>query len=124
LYPGPWEAKAVLAHLGNNLRERRNRLKRRFKVYRNPKAVTRPKGCTLQSWEQIWHDLKDPKKEAKSNLCKLKAEERVASGASPFSHRTGRGGYRAIVAKFVSTAFFNIVLYYYKLPYSMTLSFV
>jgi hypothetical protein len=102
LYPGSWESKAVLEHLGNNLRERRNRLKRRFKVNCNPKSVTRPKGCTLESWEQILKDLKDPKKKAKSDLCKLKADERVASGASPFSHRTGRGGYRGIVAKFVS----------------------
>jgi hypothetical protein len=106
LYPGPWEAKAVLEHLGNNLRERRNRLKRRFKIYSNPKSVTRPKGCTLQSWDQILKDLKDPKKKAKSELCKLKADERVATGASPFSHWTGRGGYMGIVARFVSRTTF------------------
>jgi hypothetical protein len=101
LYPGPWEAKAMLNLLGNNLRKKRNRLKRRFRIYSNPKAVTRPKGCTLQSWEQIYHDLRDPKKKAKSDLCKMKAHERITTG-SPFSHRTGRGGYRGIVAKFVS----------------------
>jgi hypothetical protein len=102
LYPGPWEAKAMLIHLGNNLRERRNRLKKRFKIFSNPRAVTRPKGCTMESWDQIFKDLKDPKKKEKSELCKLKAEERIANGGSPFTHRTGRGGYRGIVAKFVS----------------------
>jgi hypothetical protein len=102
LYPGPWEAKGVLAQLGNNLRERRNRLKKRFKLYANPKAVTRPRGCSLQSWEEIYHGLRDAKKKAKSDLCKLKADERAATGGSPFSHRTGRRGYRGIVAKFVS----------------------
>jgi hypothetical protein len=101
LFPGPWEAKAVLTHLGHNLREKRNRLKKRFKIYCNPKAVNRPKGCTLMSWEQIYHDLRDPKKKAKSDLCKLKAHERVANGATAFAHRTGRGGYRGIVARFV-----------------------
>jgi hypothetical protein len=103
LYPGPWEAKVVLTELGNNLREKRNRLKRKFRKYSNRKAVTRPKGCTLQSWEQIYQDLRDPKKKEKSDLCKRKADERVAMGGSPFTHRTGRGGYRAIIAKFVSS---------------------
>jgi hypothetical protein len=37
-------------------------------------------------------DLKDLKKKAKSNMYKAKADERMASGASPFSHRCGRGG--------------------------------
>jgi hypothetical protein len=101
LYPGPWEAKGVLNLLGNNLREKRNRLKRRFRIYSNAKAVTRPKGCTLQSWEQIYRDLRDPKKKKKSDLCKMRADERLATG-SPFSHRTGRGGYRGIVGRFVS----------------------
>lgn len=102
LYPGAWEAKEVLAQLGNSLRERRNRLKKRFKIYSNPKAVPRPKGCTLESWEQIYRDLRDPKKMAKASLCKVKADERVALAVYPFSHRCGRGGYRAIVARFVS----------------------
>jgi hypothetical protein len=56
----------------------------------------------VESWEEIYRDLKDPKKRAKSELCKRKADDRVASGATPFSHRTGHGGYKAIVAKFVS----------------------
>jgi hypothetical protein len=102
LFPGSWESKAVLADVGNNLRERRNRLKRRFKIYSNPKSVTRPKGCTLESWERIFQDLRDPKKKAKSNLCKMRADKRIAAGACPFSHRTRRGDYRRIVAKFVS----------------------
>jgi hypothetical protein len=50
------------------------------------------KDCTLQSWQQIYDDLKDPKKKTKSELCKLKVEERIANGASPFSHQTGRRG--------------------------------
>jgi hypothetical protein len=75
-------------------------------MYSNPKAVIRPKGCTLESWQQIYDDLKDSKKKAKLELCKFKAQERVASGGTPFTHRTGRGGYRAIVAKFVSVWLF------------------
>jgi hypothetical protein len=102
IYKGPWEAKGVLAQLGNSLREKRNRLKKRFKFYSHPKAVPRPRGCTVESWEQIFRDLQDPKKKTKSDLCKAKADERVASGVSPFSHKCGRGGYKVIVARFVS----------------------
>jgi hypothetical protein len=102
LYRGPWEAKAVLKQVGNSLRERRNRLKKRFKIYSNPKAISRPKGCTLQSWQEIYRGLRDPIKRAKSDLCKLKAQERVAAGCTAITHRTGRGGYRGIVARFVS----------------------
>jgi hypothetical protein len=108
LYPGPWEAKAVLKQVGTNLREKRNRLKKRFKVYSNPKAVNRPKGCTLESWQEIYQALCDPKKKAKSDLCKAKAQERVARGSSAFTHRTGRAGYRGIVTKFVSSFFIFI----------------
>jgi hypothetical protein len=102
LYKGPWEAKEVMTQVGNSLREKKNRLKKRFKKFSNPKAVPCPRGCTVESWEQIFRDLKDPKKKAKSYLCKAKAEERVASTASPFNHKCGRGGYRGIVVRFVS----------------------
>jgi hypothetical protein len=100
LYPGPWESKGVMALVGNNLRERRNRLKKRFRICSNPKAVSRPRGCSVQSWEEILKTMRDPKKKAKSDLCKLKADQRLA--ANPFSHRTGRGGYKRIIVKFVS----------------------
>jgi hypothetical protein len=102
LYSGSWESNNVLAQLGNSLREKRNRLKKRFKIYSNRKAVPRPRGCTVESWEQIHRDLKDPQKKAKSDLCKAKADEKVASAGSPFTHRCGRWGYRGIVARFVS----------------------
>jgi hypothetical protein len=109
LYPRPWETKAVLTHMESNLRERRNPLKKRFKIYSNPKSVTRPKGCML---ENIYKDLRDPKKKPKSELCKLKIEERLATTESPFNHRTGMAGYRGIVAKFVSFSSFNVSLQY------------
>lgn len=54
----------------------------------------------MESWKRILEDLDDPKKKAKSAKCKVAADERVAKVG--YSHRCGRGGYRAIVEKFVS----------------------
>jgi hypothetical protein len=90
LHPGPWEAKVVLNQMGNSLRKKRNRLKKRFKIYSNPKAVNQPKGCN--HGRKSWQSLRDSKKKAKSDLYKRKAEEKVAAGSSSFTHRTRRAG--------------------------------
>lgn len=64
LYLGQWESIGVLEALGNNIREKRARLKLRFKVYDNHK-VNRPRGCTIELWNKILQRSQGSKKESK-----------------------------------------------------------
>ncbi|KAG0574092.1 hypothetical protein KC19_VG233300 [Ceratodon purpureus] len=102
IYPGNWESKGVLEAVGKSIREKRARLRAQFKVYRDPKKVGRPNGCTFESWNKIWQDIEDPKKKEFAAVMSHKVRERLQSGQRRFSHRCGRKGYDGIVVKFVS----------------------
>ncbi|KAG0504721.1 hypothetical protein M758_N023000 [Ceratodon purpureus] len=95
-YPGNCESKGVLRLLGKSIREKRARLKARFKTYDNPKDVPCPTGCSLESFWQIFRDSKDPLKMAKSELCTRRAQERKVAGRLSFSHRCGRHRYEGV----------------------------
>lgn len=68
--PGPWTERVVLALIGNNLKERRNRLRQSLQK-KGISNRTRPYGCTKESWEAILAENKDSKKASKSEKCKV-----------------------------------------------------
>jgi hypothetical protein len=100
IYPGPWEAKPVLAAIGGNLRDRRTRLKRKFEVYKNFKRVPQLDGCTKESWWNIYEETKDDKKISKSALYKLVAQKRMEEHG--YTHRCGPKGLKGLRDRFVS----------------------
>jgi hypothetical protein len=101
-FPGLWDTKEVMHKVGGNIRSRRNRLKREFKKRGSLRQVSIPANCTKHAWRQIWEDLRDPKKCAKAQKCKLATEARLE--ISGFAHRCGRNGYDGIDRDFVSSS--------------------
>ena len=120
-YPGNWESKGVLRSLGKSIREKRARVKARFRCYDNPKDVPCPIACSPESFWQIYRDSKDPVKMAKSKLCVARAQERKATGRVTFSHKCGRHGYDGVHKVFVS--FFTSIDFTFRLSSFMTLFF-
>ena len=102
IYPGGWLDGAVAQAIGNNIREKRNRLTTKFHIYNKKKSVKKPLGCTQESFDMIYQNYKEGKRKAKSDLCRQKQLERC-SGGDVYSHRYGPGGIQSIVDRFVST---------------------
>lgn len=87
--------------VGENLRQRRTRLKRKFEKARNYQKVFRLAGCGRDSYQRIFESTKDEVKQRKARKCKKAAEER-AKVHGP-THRCGPGEIKYVHARFVSS---------------------
>jgi hypothetical protein len=99
IYKGPWDPKLIMQEVGGNLRERRARLRRKFKSYKNWRLVPIPLGCSKFSWMKIHEDMSLPKMEKLSASSKAAAEARI--GRVGYSHKWGPCGQRGLVKRFV-----------------------
>lgn len=100
LYPGDWDEAYVMQMIGNNIRERRVRLRRTFARALNKNSVPVAGGVTIESWNAIFESLSNPKYQAKSDKCKVAANERTMRKG--FTHKLGPRGVQGLVTTFVS----------------------
>lgn len=100
LYPGNWDVRYVMRQVGNNIREKRVRLRRAFKSARNKESVPCSGGCTLESWNFIYESLSNAQLQAKSEKCVVAAVARTER--LKFTHKLGVHGVSGLVSKFVS----------------------
>lgn len=96
LYPGDWDSKYVFGQIGNNLKERRIRLRRRFEKCNNKSSVSVP----MESWNAIYESLNDPKYQEKLEKCRAAAEERTNN--LRLTHKLGLCGVKKLIINFVS----------------------
>ena len=82
LYPGDWDDAYVMQLIGNNIRERRGRLRKTFARANHKNSVPVAGGVTLDSWNAINDSLSNPKFQAKFDKCKVAADERTRSPIS------------------------------------------
>ena len=99
-FPGNWDSVHVMGVVGANMRYKRTRVRKRFKEVKQQRQMTRPPGCSVESWDLIQKSLTDKKKHAKYLKCKAAAEERMKKVG--FAHRLGRAGIDGVVERFVS----------------------
>jgi hypothetical protein len=100
LYPEEWCSKYVMKQVGNNLKEKRVRLRRSFRNARQKECVPCSGGCTLESWNLIFESLSDANLEAKTEKCKVAVDARTKR--LKFTHKLGAHGVGGLVNKFVS----------------------
>jgi hypothetical protein len=99
IYKGPWDPKIIMQEVGGNLRERRARLRRKFKSYKNWKLVPIPLGCSKYSWMKIHKDMFLLKMEKLSASSKAAAEARIDRVG--YSHKWGPSRQRGLVKRYV-----------------------
>jgi hypothetical protein len=100
IYKGPWDTKMLMQEVGGNLRERRARLRRKFKRYRNWRIVPIPLGCSKFSWMKIHEDMILPQIEKLSASSKAAADARIEKVG--YSHKWRPVGQRVLVKRFIS----------------------
>ncbi|KAG0574253.1 hypothetical protein KC19_VG247500 [Ceratodon purpureus] len=89
-----------MKYIGNNIKERRARIKDKQQEGLEKNKCTVPMGCSIQAWNAIWDSQSDPKKQSKAHKCRVAAEARFKDGRG--SHRWGRLGLKGMVARFES----------------------
>jgi hypothetical protein len=107
MYPGTWDEEFVMSKVRQNLKERRQRIRKNFKHYKNKEYVTVPHGLTLASWNNIHSSLIDPKYFEKSEKCKAAAIDRTRK--IKFPHRLGPAGVPGFLAEFVRFSYFLLL---------------
>lgn len=107
LYPGDWDDSYVMQMVGNNIRERRVRLRRTFARAPNKNSVPVAGGVSLESWNEIYNSLTNPKYQSKSDKCKVAADERTRRKG--FTHKLGPRGVQGLVTVFVRTLPLKII---------------
>lgn len=100
IYKGEWDDKWVMQQVGNNLREKRVRIRKVFKKAGTWKVTPLPYGLKEHSARAIFATLQDPKHVDKSEKCKVAADARTA--AIGYTHKLGPGGVKSLLSKFVS----------------------
>lgn len=82
---------AVAKQIGNNIREKRNRLVKKMKEIKKKNLVVRPFGCSEISFDAIFKiAIKEGPKKLKSDRCKAVAK--VLLEERGHHHRFGAGG--------------------------------
>ena len=94
--------------IGSNIRERRVRLRKSFARAPSKNSVPVVGGVTLESWNAIYDSLSNPQYQAKSDKCKVAADERTKRKG--FTHKLGPRGVQGFVNVFVSLLFPFIIL--------------
>ncbi|KAG0574672.1 hypothetical protein KC19_VG282100 [Ceratodon purpureus] len=100
LYSGDWNDSYDMQMVGNNIWERRVRLRRSFARAQHKNLVPIGGGVTLDSWNAIFNSLSNPEYLSKSVKCKVAADER--SRKRGFTHKLGRRGVQGLVSVFMS----------------------
>ncbi|KAG0596401.1 hypothetical protein M758_UG250600 [Ceratodon purpureus] len=85
--------------IGDNIRERRVRLRRAFAKADHKNSVHVAGGVTLDSWNAMFDSLSNPKYQTKSDKCKVAADERTRKKG--FTHKLGSKGVQGLVRIFV-----------------------
>ena len=96
IYPRGWLDRVVAQAIGNNIREKKNRLNMKFKVYKGKKGVSKPYGCFEESFNILYENYKANYRKEKFGLRRKKQLERLIGGKM-YSHKYGREVIQSIV---------------------------
>ena len=100
VYAGEYDDAWVMQQVGNNMKEKRSRLRKAFGKAKRKESVPVANGCTLESWKKIYESFASAKYQSKSCKCTAGAEARTR--LQGFTHKLGPHGVIGLVTSFVS----------------------